>query len=238
MKLTLPEGLFPGQRTGSTGGRLASRIRIRNGRHARRARRYRPARLWRTRAFSTTRTGSRTRPSIRRHCRPVYVCIVRPKRITRGARRSRHDENRAFASGPRTARPRRPAHHEDLRPRGSGPDELYDRRIAGLHRLDQPQSHVDGVDSRFRRSRELREARARTIRFGRRRGTRSNTERSPSVVAFFFGVPLAWLTERTTFSGRSLIWAAMLASLIVPASSSRWAGCSSPIRGSASSTCS
>jgi iron(III) transport system permease protein len=36
------------------------------------------------------------------------------------------------------------------------------------------------------------------------------------LVAFFFGVPLAWLTERTTFPGRALVWAAMLASLIVP----------------------
>jgi iron(III) transport system permease protein len=35
-------------------------------------------------------------------------------------------------------------------------------------------------------------------------------------VAFLFGVPLAWISERTNFGGRALIWTAMLASLIIP----------------------
>jgi iron(III) transport system permease protein len=36
------------------------------------------------------------------------------------------------------------------------------------------------------------------------------------VIAFGFGIPLAWLSERTNLPGRSLIWVTMLASLVVP----------------------
>jgi iron(III) transport system permease protein len=36
------------------------------------------------------------------------------------------------------------------------------------------------------------------------------------VVSFAFGVPLAWLAERTTLPGRSAIWTAMISMLIVP----------------------
>jgi iron(III) transport system permease protein len=36
------------------------------------------------------------------------------------------------------------------------------------------------------------------------------------VVSFAFGVPLAWLAERTNVPGRPLIWSAMLANLVVP----------------------
>lgn len=36
------------------------------------------------------------------------------------------------------------------------------------------------------------------------------------MVAFAFGLPLAWLAERTDLPGRSLIWSAVLASLLMP----------------------
>jgi iron(III) transport system permease protein len=35
-------------------------------------------------------------------------------------------------------------------------------------------------------------------------------------VSLFYGVPLAWLTERTDLPGRALIWTAMLASVVMP----------------------
>lgn len=35
-------------------------------------------------------------------------------------------------------------------------------------------------------------------------------------VSLFFGVPLAWLTERTNMPGRALVWSAMLASVVLP----------------------
>jgi iron(III) transport system permease protein len=37
------------------------------------------------------------------------------------------------------------------------------------------------------------------------------------LIAFAFGLPLAWLSERTDLPGRKLIWVTMLASLVIPA---------------------